>query len=252
MNRKERKGVTEQKGGYWQRVYILSARIIQWIVGLATVIFSILLLSAALNLLGKGVNASYSLASTALMLCVAACFLPPIFFKIPGKLKLAPYISVVPAFIVVMICYNQAMDAYHRTPKGAAEAKLEAAQEAKEEQEAKKNEEEVRQQAQAEAASEAAEAKEAEKTASLDRIKKCVIWGKIPALVKEVRENIRNPHSFEHVRTEIQYDSADGPVAVMVFRGQNGFGGMNVESVQASVDPSDCSVSNVKFLDEER
>jgi hypothetical protein len=70
----------------------------------------------------------------------------------------------------------------------------------------------------------------------------CLGWdGSVDRLKQAVRDNLRNPSSFEHVRTAISPIGKDGKfAAVMTYRAQNGFGGMNVENVGAIVDPESC------------
>lgn len=62
-----------------------------------------------------------------------------------------------------------------------------------------------------------------------------------PPLKSAVKEELRNPKSFEHVRTVWSPVGKDGKFGlVMTYRAQNGFGGMNVENVGALVDAKTC------------
>jgi hypothetical protein len=70
----------------------------------------------------------------------------------------------------------------------------------------------------------------------------CLGWDdSVDGLEQFVKENLRNPKSFEHVRTSVGPIGKDGKfAAVMTYRAQNGFGGMNVESIGAIVDANSC------------
>lgn len=58
--------------------------------------------------------------------------------------------------------------------------------------------------------------------------------------VRQVKDRMRNPSSFEHVETEI-YGNDNGEHGLwMTFRAENGFGGMNVERIYARVDHETC------------
>ncbi|MDE8651468.1 hypothetical protein PYV00_07005 [Novosphingobium sp. H3SJ31-1] len=58
--------------------------------------------------------------------------------------------------------------------------------------------------------------------------------------VRQVKEMLREPSSFEHVETAI-YPNDNGEHGLwMKYRARNGFGGMNVESIYARVDHETC------------
>jgi hypothetical protein len=71
--------------------------------------------------------------------------------------------------------------------------------------------------------------------------------GAHPDLVGFVKENARNPNSFEHIETIIGPVRKDGEshLVRMKYRAENGFGGMNVEVIFATVDPYNCEIINV-------
>ena len=55
------------------------------------------------------------------------------------------------------------------------------------------------------------------------------------------REQLREPESFEHVRTLIYPVDENGQhELVMTYRARNGFGGLNLETVRAEIAISDC------------
>ena len=70
--------------------------------------------------------------------------------------------------------------------------------------------------------------------------------GSYRPLVKYVEENARNPDSFEHIATVITPVNKNGVhEVIMKYRAQNGFGGMNVEAIAATVDPDTCDMTKV-------
>ena len=59
--------------------------------------------------------------------------------------------------------------------------------------------------------------------------------GSHPALSRLVEKNMRNPDSYEHIETRFR-DEGNSLFVIMKYRGQNGFGGMSVETISARVD----------------
>lgn len=60
-------------------------------------------------------------------------------------------------------------------------------------------------------------------------------------LVDKVRQQMRNPGSFEHIETKIYgYDKGEHGLW-MTFRAENGFGGINVERIYARIDHETCT-----------
>lgn len=67
--------------------------------------------------------------------------------------------------------------------------------------------------------------------------------GSMSDLVYEVKRGLRDTGSFEHIRSSATPVDADGLQRVrMNFRARNGFGGMNVETVEGVVSNSDCKL----------
>lgn len=60
-----------------------------------------------------------------------------------------------------------------------------------------------------------------------------------------MKASLENPHSFEHVATEILDTSTGGHNVSMTFRAENGFGALRTARVQATVDPSTCTVADM-------
>lgn len=70
--------------------------------------------------------------------------------------------------------------------------------------------------------------------------------GTFPPLKKAVKEQLRNPSSFEHISTNWSHIGKDGKFGlVMKYRAQNGFGGMNVDAVGALIDARTCDFEEV-------
>lgn len=69
--------------------------------------------------------------------------------------------------------------------------------------------------------------------------------GSYEPLAKAVQENLRDPSSFEHVKTGITPKDKRGFHHVeMIYRANNGFGGKNVEVATALIRNSDCATMN--------
>ena len=67
--------------------------------------------------------------------------------------------------------------------------------------------------------------------------------GSHTGLVSSVKNQLRNPSSFEHVSTRIGRVNDEGKHFVrMTYRAQNGFGGTNVESASGVISNSSCSL----------
>ena len=59
--------------------------------------------------------------------------------------------------------------------------------------------------------------------------------GSLPSLKEQVKDNLQNPDSFEHVDTQYR-DDGDGLTVKMKYRGENGFGAIRTQTVTAKVD----------------
>lgn len=63
-------------------------------------------------------------------------------------------------------------------------------------------------------------------------------------LVAKVKEDLRDPDSFEHIETTIAPVTAKGRHPIrMKYRAKNGFGGYNVEETVGAVDPVTCEAT---------
>lgn len=71
--------------------------------------------------------------------------------------------------------------------------------------------------------------------------------GSEPDVVEAVKRTLRDPGSFEHVKTTITPVNAKGfHYLIMIYRARNGFGGMNIGRVIAHVTPG-CSMRIVSM-----
>ena len=61
-------------------------------------------------------------------------------------------------------------------------------------------------------------------------------------LVRSVKNNLRDPSSFEHVSTKIGPENNGQHFIMMTYRAINGFGGTNVESASGTIRNSDCDL----------
>lgn len=71
--------------------------------------------------------------------------------------------------------------------------------------------------------------------------------GSYPQFTKLIKENLRNPRSFEHIETRVwPKDEKDNHKVLTEFRAENGFGGLNVGAASGVFSNSDCS--NVRLI----
>ena len=77
----------------------------------------------------------------------------------------------------------------------------------------------------------------------------CIVGGFNDAFVKAVKEQLRDPNSFELAETRIDPVGSDGNHRIaMHFRSRNGFGGMNDMYAVGTVDNATCSHAVVTML----
>ena len=68
--------------------------------------------------------------------------------------------------------------------------------------------------------------------------------GSHPGLVAQIESQLRDPDSFEHTETRIAPVNENGThVLTMRYRARNGFGGMSIGTVMASVDNATCKAT---------
>src|SRR5438067_1109193 len=60
------------------------------------------------------------------------------------------------------------------------------------------------------------------------------------SLVDQVKRQLREPDSFEHIETDIQPEVNGKHSITMEYRARNGFGGMNVATAEGVVDHETC------------
>ena len=72
--------------------------------------------------------------------------------------------------------------------------------------------------------------------------------GSHSAVKRTVERSMRNPDSFDHIETRITPVKDGKHILTMKYRGQNGFGGMSVESVIATIDNKSCTALSLTQL----
>ena len=72
--------------------------------------------------------------------------------------------------------------------------------------------------------------------------------GSHSAVKRAVEKSMRNPDSFDHIATRITPVNDGQHVLTMQYRGQNGFGGMSLESVIATIDNKTCKALSLARL----
>lgn len=60
-------------------------------------------------------------------------------------------------------------------------------------------------------------------------------------VIAELKNRMRDPDSFQHIETRVTPPDNHTQLLVMSYRGKNGFGGMNKETLTAQVTPETCS-----------
>ncbi|WP_414462396.1 hypothetical protein [Hyphomicrobium sp. DY-1] len=76
--------------------------------------------------------------------------------------------------------------------------------------------------------------------------------GSHPGMVRTVQGTLRDPGSFEHIKTLIApLDAGGGHRIVMTYRAKNGFGGYNVERTSGSFDDRSCALTALRLGDNE-
>lgn len=73
--------------------------------------------------------------------------------------------------------------------------------------------------------------------------------GSMSEFALEVKYNLRDPDSFEHIQSFATTVDGDGMQRIrMKFRAHNGFGGMNVEMAEAVVQNSGCKLISWRII----
>lgn len=145
----------------------------------------------------------------------------------PKQKKLFSFWKVAGFFLFVVVLFS--IFGLESTPEQIAEREARAAERAA-------------------AAEEAAAAEAAEEALERSRGFHCLsAWNGSHRLVVEMVENaLRNPDSFEHVGTRVTPIDENGRHRfIMQYRAENGFGGMNAESVSGTYANDNCN--DVRF-----
>ncbi|WP_132096622.1 hypothetical protein [Caulobacter sp. BK020] len=110
-----------------RRMVRILALLAQWVVALFLALIAIMSASTAFGRQALGLDITAYFVSIAGLAMVSVALLPPLFFRFPAKARLASYALVIPAVVALGLTFSAVNDAYMRTPKGAQEAKAEAA-----------------------------------------------------------------------------------------------------------------------------
>ena len=102
-------------------------RIIQWAIVALFALIALILVSDIGRLSTPGAPVAAFWVALAVVTAVAAVHSPPLFFRLPNKLKLFAYICIIVAVGVFGDYGRQMQAAYSKTPQGAKEAAAEAA-----------------------------------------------------------------------------------------------------------------------------
>lgn len=217
---------------------------LHWIAFGLIALFFALIASSAFKFEAAGVDIAMFLAAIAAAAVVVILLFPLVFFRLPGKAKLASYALVLPALLVLTGTFGRVTGEYMGTPQGVLEAKTRAAETTARMQLEREEKERVSQQQQSELATQITQEHRR-------KVESCVGFrGEVPALSRLIKDDLHNPGSFQHVRTEIRTVVSTGlPAAVMTYRAQNGFGAIRTDVVSAVIDADDCSVRGVAQYD---
>lgn len=164
----------------------------------------------------------------------------PMFFRLSKVLKKAAYIAV-PIYIGFgLYVISEANLAYENTPKGRALAKERDASAAVR----IVVEAEDRQQAQVAAAT---LEKQKEKEDKKQQVASCfgLFGNRIATFEEAVKDSLHNPSSFEHMETTTIEPDAEGNNVAMIFRGENGYGGIRTAAILAKINPDGCLVEKI-------
>lgn len=189
-----------------------------------TCVFIIYMVHILPKLAAPGASVALFSCAMAVAIGLVVLHLPPVIFRRSRGFQRGAYGVLVAGFLLVMVSINQVSRAYDMTPQGAAElAALE-------------NEKRI-------AAAGKAEARQQSK------LEGCMSWsGRLSVLEADVKSNLHNPDSFQHVATQILGSAPDGDNVEMTFRAQNGFGALRKTWVRARLNPETCELESVGRL----
>jgi len=191
-----------------------------------------------------------SVPSGLLIFAAAALICPPIWARLKDRTGFAYRKSAVTALLVAGVGVGTYQ--FNNTPEGrAAAAKRDAEalakfdkenEERRAEEAAEKRKADAESRKQAEAQAQELAAEDAKKASGEHCFSS---WdGSVYALKEGVKQAMRNPDSFDHASTT--YSRKGKLLEVrMTYRGQNGFGGMNIEQIKATMEPRTCQIVSV-------
>lgn len=182
------------------------------------------------------------LLSLAVAITLFCLHLPPVFFRLPGWLKITAYFGLLFPGVAVVGLFTPIQAAYEQTPKGKArKAKEDADRIVEERLRAERNAINARTQ-QIEEDRNAQDRRE-------KAVKSCLSWGgRFSPLENEVKSSLHNPASFEHVKTQTLTPPYGRYNMEMTYRAENGFGAIRTNQIMAEVDPDSCDLLHVDGL----
>lgn len=196
-------------------------------------------------LLISGRHLSLPGASTALFwtavlsvgVAMVACS-PLVIRRLEGEQKKFVWAGSLVAFFIAAGSSGNLQQAYESTPAGAF---------AKKEREIEENNRIIAERQQEYAAkieenNQIIAERQQEYTAKLEACFGTFNSDEMPELTDAVKERLHNPEAFEHIETKIALTEIGTTNVRMRFRGENGFSAIRTASVNAQINPDDCSV----------
>lgn len=194
-----------------------------WSVTLGLGVFLIVLLTNARHLSLPGASTNLFWTAAVSLLAAMVALSPPVSRRLAAKQKKFVWAGSLVAFFIAAGSSGNLQQAYDNSPAGTL---------AKKGREFEENNRMIAERKQDYA----------------DKLQAC--FGtfnsdEMPKLSEHVKARLHNPDSFEHIETKIALSDVGTTNVRMRFRGENGFSAIRVASVDARIDPEDCSVAFV-------
>jgi len=207
----------------------------QWLAVAIAVIVCLNVLSDYWRVYLPGASPALFWGSLSMGAVCALLLSPPVFFRLSVKPRWGVYVLLIAFFFVADRETQVAVDAYARTPDGAAEADLNGARRRAATAEQTQRDEAAR----ANASSE----RQADYTA---RAESCLSSGNhLPALEEAVKGSLHNPDSYQFIDITIATAREDDASLFLGFRGENGFGAIRSGTVKAVIDTRTCVITDI-------
>ncbi len=207
----------------------------QWLAVVIVVIVCLNVLSDYWRVHLPGASRALFWGSLSMGAVCALLLSPPVFFRLSVKPRWGVYALLIAFFFVADHETQVAVDAYARTPDGAAEAALNGdRRRAAAAEQAQRHEAEW-----ANAASE----RQADYTAKAEG---CLSSGNhLPALEEAVKGSLHNPDSYQFIGITIATARENDASLFLGFRGENGFGAIRSGTVKAVIDTRTCAITDI-------